>query len=102
MGNIGLSPLLHLDAGKRRNIELATYLGSLVIIPLIMTMVAKTEYTDIFMYTIGPATLVYLAYEMRNFTVAERKNWLRPWFLSFFPLCFGLSSNKVGLTQLVC
>ena len=42
-------------------------IGTLVAIPLIMTMVSNPEYTDYFMYTIGPVTLLYLVYEMRNF-----------------------------------
>jgi POT family proton-dependent oligopeptide transporter len=37
-------------------------------------MVAKTEYTDYFMWTIGPLTLIYLFYEMSKVTASERKN----------------------------
>ena len=53
--------------------EYAVYAGSLAIIPVIMTMVAKTEYTDWFMYIIGPCTLIYLFYEMSKYSSAERK-----------------------------
>jgi len=70
LGPIGLSPIS--QSGKKWY-EWATYLGSLLVIPLIMTMVAKTEYTDYFMYTIGPCTLIYLFYEMRQFNVEERR-----------------------------
>lgn len=96
MGNIGLSPLFHLDASKRRNLEWLTYVGSLVIIPLIMTMVAKTEYTDIFMYIIGPATLVYLTYEMRNFSVSERKKLLAALVFIFFSILFWAFFEQSG------
>jgi POT family proton-dependent oligopeptide transporter len=63
---------------KRKSInkkwyDYAVYAGTLAIIPLIMVMVAKTQYTDWFMYTIGPATLIYLFYEMSKYNVAERK-----------------------------
>ncbi|HPD54348.1 MAG TPA: oligopeptide:H+ symporter, partial [Bacteroidia bacterium] len=48
LGPIGRSPM---EAGKggKRWYEYATYIGSLAVIPLIMTMVSKTEYTDWFM-----------------------------------------------------
>ena len=71
MANIGLSPLLHLQDSKRKLYEYATYIGTIVAIPLIMTMVSNPEYTDYFMYTIGPITLLYLVYEMRNFSIQE-------------------------------
>ncbi|MEO8516172.1 MAG: peptide MFS transporter [Flavobacterium sp.] len=73
LGEIGLSPLAGLESSKRKKLEIITYIGSLVIIPIIMTMVAKTEYTDYFMFIIGPASLLYLFYEMRNFSLAENK-----------------------------
>lgn len=68
LGDIGVSPLLKKDPKGKLTLELLTYIGSLAVIPLIILMVSKTEYTDIFMFTIGPLTLVYLAYEMRNFS----------------------------------
>jgi POT family proton-dependent oligopeptide transporter len=80
LGPIGLSPLKDKvnSAGKsvRKWYEYAVYIGSLAIIPVIMIMVAKTQYTDWFMYTIGPATLLYIVYEMTKYSVAERKKLL--------------------------
>lgn len=80
LGPIGLSPLKDKvnAAGKsvRKWYEYAVYIGSLAIIPVIMIMVAKTQYTDWFMYTIGPATLLYIVYEMTKYSVAERKKLL--------------------------
>lgn len=73
LGPIGQSPLLHLPKMKATQREAAVYLGSLVSIPLILMMVTNTDYTDLFMWIVGPATLVYLAYEMRQFTAAENK-----------------------------
>ncbi|MBC7567032.1 MAG: peptide MFS transporter [Pedobacter sp.] len=63
---------------KRKSInkkwfDYAVYAGTLAVVPLIMVMVAKTQYTDWFMYTIGPATLVYLFYEMSKYNAAARK-----------------------------
>jgi len=81
LGPIGLSPLAPVtppgvtgEKVKGSTWKMAlTYLGSLAAIPVIMTMVAKTEYTDYFMYIIGPATLVYLVYEMMKHNAAEVK-----------------------------
>jgi POT family proton-dependent oligopeptide transporter len=73
MGPIGLAPMERDPSkGKKWHIY-AVYAGSLLVIPLIMVMVAKTQYTDWFMYTIGPVTLIYLFYEMSKYTLAERK-----------------------------
>ncbi|MBC8054487.1 MAG: peptide MFS transporter [Sphingobacteriaceae bacterium] len=66
----------------------AVYIGSLAIIPVIMIMVAKTEYTDWFMYTIGPVTLLYLFYEMRNYDKAERNKLFAALFLIIFSIFF--------------
>jgi proton-dependent oligopeptide transporter, POT family len=73
LGPIGLSPLMHLSSDKRKFYEYLTFAGSLVIIPVITTMVAHTEYTDIFMYIIGPASVLYVLYEMRNFDADQNK-----------------------------
>lgn len=53
--------------------EYAVYILSLAAIPLIMTMVSKTEYTNLFMYIVGPLTLIYLFWEMAKCTHSERK-----------------------------
>lgn len=53
--------------------EVGVYALSILIIPLIVVMVSKTDYTDYFMSVIGPATLVYLFYELRKCTPNERK-----------------------------
>jgi POT family proton-dependent oligopeptide transporter len=64
MGPIGNSPIFNLPGNKRKIREIAVYILSLASVPLIITMVKNTAYTDIFMYTIGPLTIVYLIYEM--------------------------------------
>lgn len=93
LGPIGLSPLLpkpvddanmgkdtiFTEQGAQRGVsprqakwyEYLVYIGSLAIIPLIMIMVSKTEYTDWFMYIIGPCTLIYLFYEMTKYSKVE-------------------------------
>ena len=96
MGEIGVSPLVMLTRSKRRTYEIATYVGSLVVIPIVMTMVAKTEYTDIFMYIIGPCALLYLFYEMRNFSVVENKKLLAALVFIIFSIFFWAFFEQSG------
>jgi POT family proton-dependent oligopeptide transporter len=78
---------------KRKSInkkwyDYAVYAGTLAIVPVIMIMVAKTQYTDWFMYTIGPATLIYLLYEMSKYNVAERKKLVAALVFILFSIVF--------------
>ncbi|WP_207420441.1 peptide MFS transporter [Desertivirga brevis] len=72
------------------------YLGSLAVIPLIMVMVAQTQYTDWFMYTIGPATLLYLVYEMTKYGKAERNKLLAALFFILFSIFFWAFFEQSG------
>ncbi|WP_295334652.1 peptide MFS transporter [Flavobacterium sp.] len=96
MADIGISPLLHLDNSKRKVYEYATYIGTILAIPLIMTMVSNPEYTDYFMYTIGPITLIYLAYEMRNFSLNENKKLLAAMVFIIFSILFWAFFEQSG------
>jgi len=96
LGNIGISPLLNLDPGRKRLYEYVTYAASLAIIPVIMIMVSKTEYTDMFMYSIGPLALLYLFYEMKNFSVAENKKLIAGIIFMFFSIFFWAFFEQSG------
>ena len=96
LGAIGLSPLAAMQASKRKRLELATYIGSLLIIPIIMTMVSNTDYTDIFMFIIGPASLLYLFYEMRCFSVAENKKLIAALVFIVFSIFFWAFFEQSG------
>ena len=96
MGEIGLSPLSHLTEKKRKISEWATYIGSLVLLPVIMIMVSKTKYTDYFMYTIGPLTLVYLGYEMMHMNASDRKKLLAGLVFIFFSIIFWAFFEQSG------
>ena len=63
LGPIGDSPLLHIEPKKRTIQEIAVYICSLISIPLIFIMIKNTDYTDYFMYTIGPLAVLYFLYE---------------------------------------
>ncbi|MEZ4826015.1 MAG: peptide MFS transporter [Bacteroidia bacterium] len=96
MGDIGISPLLHLSDSKRKLFEWMTYLGSLAILPIVMTMVSRTEYTDYFMYTIGPLTIVYLVYEMFRLNAAENKKLIAAFVFIFFSIGFWAFFEQSG------
>lgn len=77
--------------------EYGVYVLSLIFVPIIMVMVAKTEYTDYFMWTIGPLTLIYLFYEMTKVTPAERNKLLAALvFILFSILFWGIYEQSGG------
>lgn len=96
LGPIGLSPFRSKGIEGKKWMEYTTYLGSLAIIPIIMVMVSKTEYTDYFMYTIGPVVLVYLFYEMGKFSIAERKKLLGALVFILFSILFWAFFEQSG------
>jgi POT family proton-dependent oligopeptide transporter len=59
-------------------------------------MVSKTEYTDIFMYAIGPCTLFYLLYETRQFTAAENKRLIAAVLFMVFSIFFWAFFEQSG------
>ena len=96
LGNIGLSPLLHLPQKNRVSQEILTFIGSLMAVPLIMFMVSKTEYTDWFMYIIGPLAVIYVFIEMRNFSVEENKKLLAALLFMIFSIFFWAFFEQSG------
>ncbi len=96
-GPIGLSPLHpDLPASKRKGYEIAVYIGSLLTLPLIYKMVTNTAYTDLFMYIIGPLTLVYLAWEMRRFDRAANMKLLGALVFILFSILFWAFFEQSG------
>jgi POT family proton-dependent oligopeptide transporter len=96
LATIGLSPLMDLEPKKKRFYEMATYIGSLLIIPVIMIMVSKTEYTDVFMYIVGPVSLIYLFFEMKNFSLTENKRLIAALLFMFFSIFFWAFFEQSG------
>ncbi|MDN5422580.1 MAG: peptide MFS transporter, partial [Chryseobacterium sp.] len=101
MGTIGLQPGHPLAEIKSAPIpkwkEYGVYVLSLIFVPIIMKMVAKTEYTDYFMWTIGPLTLIYLFYEMSKVTASERKKlWAALVFIIFSIIFWGIYEQSGG------
>lgn len=96
MGEIGISPLLNLEVKKRKTYEYITYIGSLAIIPIIILLVSNSEYTNLFMYIIGPCSLLYLFYEMRNFSLNENKKLLAALVFILFSVVFWAFFEQSG------
>jgi POT family proton-dependent oligopeptide transporter len=96
LGNIGLSPLMNLEQSKRKLYEMLTFVGSLAIVPIIIIMVANTEYTDYFMMVIGPASILYLFYEMKNFSIVENKKLLAALVFIIFSIFFWAFFEQSG------
>lgn len=96
LGNIGLSPLLHLPQKSRLTQEVLTFIGSLIAVPLIMFMVSKTEYTDWFMYIIGPFAVIYVFIEMRNFSAVENKRLIAALLFMIFSIFFWAFFEQSG------
>ena len=96
LGEIGLSPLLKIENSKTKIYEIATYIGSLALIPIIILMVANTVYTDYFMMIIGPASILYLGYEMRNFSVTENKKLVAALIFILFSIFFWAFFEQSG------
>lgn len=96
LGEIGLSPLKNAVDSKRKTLEISTYLGSLLIIPVIIIMVANTVYTDYFMMFIGPASILYLLYEMRSLTAVENKKLLAALVFIIFSIFFWAFFEQSG------
>ncbi len=96
MGKIGLSPLLEIEKSKRKLYEVLTYIGSLALIPIIILMVANTVYTDYFMMIIGPASILYLCYEMRNLTAVQNKKLMAAFVFIVFSIFFWAFYEQSG------
>lgn len=101
LGTIGLQPG-HPDAEvKTKPIEkwqeYGVYVFSLIFVPLIMIMVSVPEYTNYFMWIVGPLTLIYLFYEMSKVTAAERnKLWAALIFILFSIIFWGIYEQSGG------
>ncbi len=97
LGPIGDSPLLNFDEGTRKKRELLVYGGSLLSIPLIFLMIKNTDYTDMFMYIIGPLAIVYFLYETFKLPdVAARKKLFAAFTFIIFSIIFWAFFEQSG------
>lgn len=97
LGPIGLSPFIKngVDTSKKW-MDVLVYIGSLAVIPAIMSMVSTPEYTDLFMYIIGPATIVYLLYEMSKLSWNENKKIIAAMVFILYSILFWAFFEQSG------
>jgi POT family proton-dependent oligopeptide transporter len=91
MGSIGLSPI-----NSKNSFQIATYVGSLLAVPVIMKMVSTPSLTDIFMMLIGPAAVLYLIYEMRTCTKSEVSKLIAAMIFILFSVLFWAIFEQAG------
>ncbi len=97
LGPIGDSPLINLSAVKRNTREIAVYAGSLISIPLIFIMIKNTDYTDYFMYTIGPLAIIYFLYEtFKETELKSRKKLIAAFVFILFSIIFWAFFEQSG------
>ena len=87
LGPIGKTPIQSDEKKAKRN-QFLVYGGSILCIPLIYAMITDTAYTDIFMYIIGPATLLYLLYEMSKLKWAQNRKLVGAMIFIFLSIVF--------------
>lgn len=97
LGPIGNSPLKDALPTKRRLREFLVYAFALLTIPLIYIMIQNTDYTDLFMYIVGPFALVYFFYQMFLIKdMAIRKKMIAALFLILFSILFFALFEQAG------
>ncbi len=97
LGPIGDSHLLHLSTGKRTTKEIMVYAGSIISIPLIFIMIKNTDYTDYFMYTIGPLAFVYFIFEtFKEKEARVRKKLIAAFIFILFSIIFWAFFEQSG------
>ena len=97
IGPIGLSPLENkVTPAKKRTYEWLVYAGSLVVIPFILLLVSKSEYTDMFMYIVGPLALLYIIYEMFKYNRVEKEKLIAAIIFILFSVIFWAFFEQAG------
>lgn len=96
---LGHSPLLpkNKPAAPGANLKIfGTYALSLAMIPLVLLLVRKNEYTDPFMYTVGPVVLVYFIWCMLQCSPTEMRKLVVALVLILFSVFFWAFFEQSG------
>lgn len=96
LGPIGKQPAREDGRPISKVSEIGVYIGSLLFIPFILLLVKNTQYTDLFMYIIGPFTLLYVFYEMRKYSLAENKKLIAALIFIVFSIFFWAFFEQCG------
>ncbi len=96
LGPIGLSPLKDMPKNKRMIYEGLVFLGSIIVLPIILKLVTNTQYTDYFMYLVGPLALLYILFEIRKLNESERKKMYAALVFIIFSIFFWAFYEQSG------
>ena len=97
LGPIGISPLAaKFSLSKIRMYDIMVYAGSLLVIPFILMLIRNTNYTDMFMYIVGPAALLYIIFEITKLDKAARQKMVAALIFIFFSIFFWAFFEQAG------
>lgn len=97
LGPIGDTPLKEMIPSKRKLREIIVYVVAILTIPLIFLMIKNTNYTDMFMFTIGPIALLYFFYQFFQIKdPASRKKLIAALSLIIFSIVFFALFEQAG------
>lgn len=98
LGPIGLSPFeakSEVASGLPIR-DFLVYGGGIASIFIVMKMVSNQEYTNMFMYIVGPFSLVYLVYEMSREKIAAAKKLVAALLFILFSVLFWAIFEQAG------
>lgn len=96
LGPIGEQPPSIAKHKNGKLYELLVYAGALATLPLLLILISKTEYTDMFMYIVGPAAVLYILYEMRRFNKVEKQKLMAAFVFIIFSVFFWAFYEQSG------
>lgn len=96
LGPIGLSPILDKPKNKRMLYEILVFVGSIISLPIILMLVTNTQYTDYFMYAVGPLAFLYIIYETLKLNSQERKKMFAALVFIIFSVFFWAFYEQSG------
>lgn len=101
LGPIGLQPEHQVTEGTETVVrksykEYLVYGASLLALPLVYMMITYTAYTDLFMYIVGPCTLLYLFIEMRTLNKEQNKKLVAALIFIVFSIFFWAFFEQSG------
>jgi POT family proton-dependent oligopeptide transporter len=97
LGPIGLSPISNkVSETKARTYEWMVYAGSLLVIPFILLLISNSQYSDRFMYTVGPLAFLYIIYEMFKYNKLERQKLMAALVFVLFSIAFWAFFEQAG------
>lgn len=87
LGPIGNSPIQNLAPSTRKTREILVYIGAILCLPLIYIMINNTEYTDLFMFIVGPVALIYFFYQLIKIKGSSGR---QKFFAAFIMIAFSI------------